>query len=65
MIVRADLDASQGAAIRREAKEAGVSPDELARLIIAKHIYAAVVEEMNPAPVRPIVFEDFPSGSAF
>lgn len=49
MIVRADLDASQGAAMRREAKEAGVSPDELARLIIAKHLFALAVDEMNPA----------------
>lgn len=44
----------------------GVTFDKLAGAMLDKQVaYRLEVERMKPAPVRPIVFEDFPSGSAF
>ena len=44
----------------------GLSFDKLAgRLLDAQVAYRLEVERMKPAPVRPIVFEDFPSGASY
>ena len=44
----------------------GMTFPQLAGAMLDKQVaYRLEVERMKPAPVRPIVFEDFPSGASY
>ena len=44
----------------------GLTFPQLAGAMLDKQVaYRLEVERMKPAPVRPIVFEDFPSGAGY
>ena len=48
MIVHAELDATQGAAMKAEATRRGITANELARQLVARWLYEQQVRHMDP-----------------
>ena len=49
MIVRADLDATQGDVLKAEAARQGCTANELARRVLSQWLYELAVRHMDPS----------------